>query len=137
MLRFILTRVSLIVPTFIGITLLVFVLIRLIPGDPIETMAGERGLDAALHAKLRHEYGFDQPVLLQYWYYLLRREPETIWPAASTIGALFDREGLTVRRQADRGLGPTVGRTRTGPWPATGRARQPAHRCGHTATGRS
>jgi dipeptide transport system permease protein len=72
MLRFVLTRVSLIVPTFIGITLLVFVLIRLIPGDPIETMAGERGLDAALHAKLRHEYGFDQPVQLQYWYYLLR-----------------------------------------------------------------
>jgi len=44
MLRFILTRVSLVVPTFIGITLLVFVLIRLIPGDPIETMAGERGI---------------------------------------------------------------------------------------------
>ena len=72
MFRFLLTRVSLIVPTFIGITLLVFVLIRLIPGDPIETMAGERGLDAALHAKLRAEYGFDQPVLVQYWYYLLR-----------------------------------------------------------------
>ena len=43
MLRFIFTRLSLVVPTFIGITLLVFVLIRLIPGDPIETMAGERG----------------------------------------------------------------------------------------------
>ncbi len=72
MFRFLLTRVSLIVPTFIGITLLVFVLIRLIPGDPIETMAGERGIDAALHEKLRKEYGFDQPVLVQYWYYLLR-----------------------------------------------------------------
>ena len=36
MLRVILTRLSLVVPTFIGITLLVFVLIRLIPGDPIE-----------------------------------------------------------------------------------------------------
>ena len=63
MFRFILTRVSLIVPTFIGITLLVFVLIRLIPGDPIETMAGERGIDAATHERLRHEYGFDRPVL--------------------------------------------------------------------------
>ena len=72
MFRFLLTRVSLIVPTFIGITLLVFVLIRLIPGDPIETMAGERGIAAALHAKLRADYGFDQPVLVQYWYYLLR-----------------------------------------------------------------
>ena len=72
MLRFLLTRVSLIVPTFIGITLLAFVLIRLIPGDPIETMAGERGIDAARHERLRHEYGFDQPVLVQYWFYLLR-----------------------------------------------------------------
>ena len=47
MLRFLFTRVSLVVPTFIGITLLVFVLVRLIPGDPIETMAGERGIDPA------------------------------------------------------------------------------------------
>jgi dipeptide transport system permease protein len=35
MLRFILTRVSLVIPTFIGITLLAFLLVRLIPGDPI------------------------------------------------------------------------------------------------------
>lgn len=45
MLRFLLTRVSLLVPTFIGMTLLAFFLIRLVPGDPIETMAGERGID--------------------------------------------------------------------------------------------
>src|SRR4249920_3347809 len=72
MLRFILTRVSLAIPTFLGITLLVFVLIRLIPGDPIETMAGERGIDPARHEQLRKEYGFDQPVLVQYGYYLSR-----------------------------------------------------------------
>src|SRR4249920_2337488 len=72
MLRFILTRVSLAIPTFLGITLLVFVLIRLIPGDPIETMAGERGIDPVRHAQLRKEYGFDQPVLVQYGFYLSR-----------------------------------------------------------------
>jgi dipeptide transport system permease protein len=72
MLRFVFTRLSLVVPTFIGITLLVFVLIRLIPGDPIETMAGERGIDPARHAQLRKEYGFDQPVLVQYGLYLSR-----------------------------------------------------------------
>ena len=72
MLRFILTRVSLVVPTFIGITLLVFVLIRLIPGDPIETMAGERGIDPARHERLRHEYGFDQPIMVQYAHYVAR-----------------------------------------------------------------
>jgi dipeptide transport system permease protein len=72
MLRFLLTRVSLVVPTFVGITLLVFILVRLIPGDPIETMAGERGIDATLHEQLRHEYGFDRPVIVQYGLYLQR-----------------------------------------------------------------
>jgi dipeptide transport system permease protein len=72
MLRFILTRVSLTIPTFIGITLLVFVMVRLIPGDPIETLAGERGIDPVKHAQLRAIYGLDQPVLVQYGLYLLR-----------------------------------------------------------------
>src|SRR5688572_17907636 len=96
MLRFILTRVSLIVPTFIGITLLVFVLIRLIPGDPIETMAGERGIDPARHAQLRADYGFDQPVLVQYGYYLSRlvrgdigRSIVTHEPVISEFTSLF------------------------------------------------
>jgi dipeptide transport system permease protein len=72
MLRFILTRVSLVIPTFIGITLLAFFLIRLVPGDPIETMAGERGIDPARHEQLKKEYGFDRPVLVQYGIYIAR-----------------------------------------------------------------
>jgi dipeptide transport system permease protein len=47
MLRFLLTRLSLIIPTFFGMTLVAFFLIRLVPGDPIETLAGERGIDPA------------------------------------------------------------------------------------------
>ena len=66
LLRFVLTRLSLVIPTFIGMTLLVFILIRLVPGDPIETLAGERGIDPARHAALLKEYGLDQPVLVQY-----------------------------------------------------------------------
>ena len=50
MFRFFLTRASLLVPTFIGMTLLAFFLIRLVPGDPIETLAGERGIDPERHA---------------------------------------------------------------------------------------
>jgi dipeptide transport system permease protein len=72
MLRFLLTRLSLVIPTFVGMTLLAFFLIRLVPGDPIETMAGERGIDAERHAKLVHEYGFDKPVLVQYGIYIAR-----------------------------------------------------------------
>lgn len=72
MLRFLLTRVSLLIPTFFGMTLLAFFLIRLVPGDPIETMAGERGIDAARHAALLVEYGLDKPVLTQYGVYIAR-----------------------------------------------------------------
>ena len=72
MLRFFLTRASLLVPTFIGMTLLAFFLIRLVPGDPIETLAGERGIDAVRHAALLKEYGFDQPVWVQYGIYIGR-----------------------------------------------------------------
>ena len=70
MLRFILTRLGLVIPTFIGITLLTFAMIRLIPGDPIELLAGERGVSEERHAQLRAEYGFDQPLLVQYGRYI-------------------------------------------------------------------
>lgn len=72
MLRFLLTRFSLIIPTFIGMTLVAFFLIRMVPGDPIETLAGERGIDAARHAQLLTEYGLDRPILVQYGAYIGR-----------------------------------------------------------------
>jgi dipeptide transport system permease protein len=71
-LRFIFTRLALIIPTFVGMTLLAFFLIRLVPGDPIETMAGERGIDPVRHEALRKEYGLDRPVLAQYAIYVGR-----------------------------------------------------------------
>lgn len=72
MLRFFLTRASLLVPTFIGMTLLAFFLIRLVPGDPIETLAGERGIDPARHAQLLKDYGLDKPLFVQYGIYIGR-----------------------------------------------------------------
>ncbi|RMR63339.1 hypothetical protein ALP84_04335, partial [Pseudomonas cichorii] len=45
MFSFIARRVGLLIPTFFGITLLTFALIRLIPGDPVEVMMGERRVD--------------------------------------------------------------------------------------------
>jgi len=70
MFQFIFKRLSLVIPTFIGITLLTFTLIRLIPGDPIEVMAGERGVSAERHAKLSAELGLDQPLYIQYFQYV-------------------------------------------------------------------
>jgi len=70
MLRFILTRASLIVPTFLGIMLLSFVLIRLVPGDPIEVRMGERGITPERHAQLLHQYGLDRPLWQQFASYV-------------------------------------------------------------------
>ncbi|TNC08423.1 ABC transporter permease subunit [Methylobacterium terricola] len=96
MLRFLLTRASLVIPTFLGITLVAFFLIRLVPGDPIETMAGERGIDPARHAALRAEYGFDKPLPVQYGIYLERlahgdlgRSISTKEPVIAEFASLF------------------------------------------------
>ncbi len=70
MLAFIATRLSLVIPTFIGITLLTFSLIRLAPGDPVLIMAGERGIDPVRYAMLRAELGLDKPLLVQYGIYM-------------------------------------------------------------------
>ncbi|HYD66384.1 ABC transporter permease subunit [Azospirillum sp.] len=70
MLRFILTRLGLVVPTFLGVTLLSFVLIRLVPGDPIEVRMGERGVSPERLAALRHELGLDQPLWKQFLDYV-------------------------------------------------------------------
>ena len=66
MLNFFLRRLAALLPTLIGVTLVAFGLIRLVPGDPIAIMMGERALDEATHARLMHELGLDQPLWRQY-----------------------------------------------------------------------
>ena len=70
MFAFILRRVALIVPTFFGVTLLAFALIRLIPGDPVENLSGERGMDPERRLRLLHQFGLDQPLYTQYFEYI-------------------------------------------------------------------
>lgn len=84
-------------------TLLVFFLIRMVPGDPIETLAGERGVDPVRHAALLKEYGLDRPIMVQYGIYILRvvqgdlgrsmithapvlKEFKTLFPATVELG---------------------------------------------------
>ncbi|HBO39197.1 MAG TPA: peptide ABC transporter permease [Pasteurellaceae bacterium] len=66
MFQFILKRIAMVIPTFIGITLLTFALIHLIPGDPIEIRMGERGLSPEVHAQMKKQLGLDQPLYIQY-----------------------------------------------------------------------
>ena len=66
MFSFIAKRLGLVLPTFIGITLLVFALIRLLPGDPVEALSGERGMTTERYERLIHEFGLDRPLPVQY-----------------------------------------------------------------------
>jgi dipeptide transport system permease protein len=70
MLRFILNKLALIVPTIIGITIASFAFIRLLPGDPILAMAGQHGIKPERYEILKHQYGFDLPIWEQYFKYI-------------------------------------------------------------------
>jgi dipeptide transport system permease protein len=70
MLRFLLKRLALTLPTFVALMFVTFMLIRLVPGDPIEVRRGERGISPERLAQLRHEMGLDQPVWKQFLDYV-------------------------------------------------------------------
>jgi ABC-type dipeptide/oligopeptide/nickel transport system permease component len=71
MLRYILRRLALLVPTLLGVVTLVFAMIALAPGDPARVMLGERANKASVE-KLRRDLGLDKPLIEQYWLYLKR-----------------------------------------------------------------
>lgn len=70
MFRFILNKLVYLVPTFIGITIVAFAFVRVLPGDPVLLMAGERGVSPERHAELMAQLGFDRPIWQQYLDYV-------------------------------------------------------------------
>ena len=96
MFSFIARRVGLLIPTFFGITLLTFALIRMIPGDPVEVMMGERRVDPEMHAQAMERLGLNKPLHEQYIDYITKlahgdlgeslRTRESVW---SEFAALF------------------------------------------------
>ena len=70
MIRLLLAKLATLIPTLVGISVVAFALIRLVPGDPVEIMMGERRLDPAAHAALMQQLGLDQPLHVQYLRYV-------------------------------------------------------------------
>ncbi|MGM8850661.1 ABC transporter permease subunit [Salinicola sp. V024] len=70
MFKFFLVKLAQLVPTFIGVTIVAFSFIRLLPGDPILLMAGERGISAERYAQLKSQMGFDRSLIVQYFDFL-------------------------------------------------------------------
>ncbi|SIQ53116.1 dipeptide transport system permease protein [Rhizobium sp. RU20A] len=70
MFRFLLGRLAVLIPTFIGVSIIAFSFIRLLPGDPVMLMSGERVMAPERHAEIMHELGLDRPLYIQYFDYL-------------------------------------------------------------------
>jgi peptide/nickel transport system permease protein len=73
MYQYVLRRLLYAIPTLLGITMLIFLVLRILPGDPLSILYGEGGVgglsDADL-ATIRHQFGFDRPLYQQYGYWL-------------------------------------------------------------------
>lgn len=70
MLRFLFGRLAVLIPTFIGVSIIAFSFIRLLPGDPVMLMSGERVMSEERYAQISHELGYDRPIVIQYLDYL-------------------------------------------------------------------
>jgi peptide/nickel transport system permease protein len=68
--RFVLIRPLQLIPVLFGISFVSFVLIHLIPGDPARILLGAKATPTAI-AAIHEKFGLDQPILLQYFYFLI------------------------------------------------------------------
>ena len=71
-LKYVGKRILIIITTFIGITILAYFLSSMAPGDPIDMIVGTAQLSAEDIARLKHYYGLDQPVIIQYFHWFIR-----------------------------------------------------------------
>ena len=69
MLRFVVRRFLLLIPILLGLSILVFVWIRALPGSPAQALLGERATPETIRA-INHQYGLDRPIYVQYGQYL-------------------------------------------------------------------
>ena len=69
MLRFVVRRLLLLIPILIGLSILVFLWIRALPGGPAEALLGERATPETIEA-IERQYGLDKPLPVQYWSYV-------------------------------------------------------------------
>jgi peptide/nickel transport system permease protein len=69
MLRFVVRRLILVIPILLGLSILVFLWIRALPGSPATTLLGERATAEQIQA-INEQYGLNDPIYDQYWAYL-------------------------------------------------------------------
>lgn len=72
MTRYLVKRISQLIPVLLGITLITFLVMKMIPGDPLQMLVDPKGreLDPATVAAIRAKWGLDQPLHVQYLKFL-------------------------------------------------------------------
>jgi peptide/nickel transport system permease protein len=82
MLAYIIRRIFILIPTLLGVSIIVFLMLHMTPGDPAELLLGERATEEALF-ELREHLGLNEPLYVQYGMFLKRLMKgdlgETIW----------------------------------------------------------
>ena len=68
--RYAVNRLLAMIPTLLILTILVFLMVQLVPGDPAEIFLGEKHSSPELLERVRHEMGLDQPLYVQYLRYM-------------------------------------------------------------------
>ena len=69
MLNKVLKRIVISIPVLIGVVLAIFIMLRIVPGDPVTTMMGEH-VNPAVIEKISREMGLDQPMIVQFFKYV-------------------------------------------------------------------
>ncbi|MBT8250304.1 MAG: ABC transporter permease, partial [Acidimicrobiia bacterium] len=68
--RYLTRRVLQFIPVFLGATLLIFVMVWVVPGDPIRALAGDRAMPDSVRQALTEQYNLDKPLWQQYLLYI-------------------------------------------------------------------
>ncbi|MFF4379302.1 ABC transporter permease [Kitasatospora sp. NPDC092039] len=68
--RFVARRLLQMIPVFLGTTALIFFMVHLLPGDPVAALWGDKAPDPVQLAALKHQQGFDKPLIQQYFDYM-------------------------------------------------------------------
>ena len=96
--RYVARRLLLLVPVLLGVSLVTFVLVRVLPGDPVRTVMPQTATPADI-AAARVRYGLDRPIIVQYW----------IWLKGLLHGRLGNsfQTGVDIRTEFLQRIGPT------------------------------
>lgn len=99
MLAYIIRRIMILIPTLLGVSILVFLMLHLTPGDPAELLLGERATDSALQ-EIREHLGLNEPLHVQYGMFLKRLLKgdlgETIWTRQKVWHEVKERFPATI-----------------------------------------